>query len=514
MTAPAPGSSAELRSTVQWIGLLAAPILALLTYLLLPESYHAAGGQAVLFPPAGRATAAVAVWMATWWITEAIPVYATGLLPLALLPLTGAATIRNAASPYGHELIFLFMGGFIIALAMQRWDLHRRVAFNALRLVGTRPDHIVGMFMLVTAGLSMWVSNTAITIMMLPIAVSVIDLVVPGNGTGMGERRGVPQGEGRNFALCLLLGIAYAASIGGIGTLIGTPPNLFLASFIEEHLGLEISFVRWMGVGLPLVAVFLPVVWLVLTRSQYPIRMRTIEGGAELAREARDRLGPMKRGEWTTLAVFLATATMWLFRPLLTRIEIAGLKPLGGLTDPGIAMVGALALFLIPVDIGRRVFAMDWKTAVRLPWGLLILFGGGLSLAAAIDANGVSEFLGNQVGALAGIPSILVVMIVTAMMIYLTEITSNTATTAALVPILAALAPGLGLHPFLLIVPAAIAASCAFMLPVATPPNAIVFGTGYVTIPQMCRAGWWLNLIGIVLITLLTYAVAIPLLGL
>jgi sodium-dependent dicarboxylate transporter 2/3/5 len=506
--------SPHLRSSVQWVGLAAGPILALFAYILLPGSYRIGGGDLVAFSHAGRATAAAAVWMATWWMTEAIPVYATSLLPLALLPLAGAATIRAAASPYGHELIFLFMGGFIIALAMQRWDLHRRIAFKALRLVGTRPAHIVGVFMVVTAFLSMWVSNTAVTVMMLPIAVSVIDLV--GRERPDGSSSGpdhIPPEAGRNFSLCLLLGIAYAASIGGIGTLIGTPPNLFLASFVKEQLGRDISFVRWMGVGLPLVAIFLPITWLVLTRSQYPIRIRDIEGSAELVRRAHDSLGPMKRGEWATLIVFVSTAMLWLLRPLLSRIAIAGVRPLEGLTDPGIAMLGALALFLIPVDIGKRVFAMDWNTAVRLPWGLLILFGGGLSLAAAIGANGVSEFLGNQVGALAGLPPLVLVIVVTALMIYLTEMTSNTATTAALVPILAALAPGLGLNPYMLIVPAAVAASCAFMLPVATPPNAIVFGTGLVTIPQMCRAGWWLNLIGIVLITLLTYAVAMPLLA-
>jgi sodium-dependent dicarboxylate transporter 2/3/5 len=506
--------SAHFRSSVQWVGLAAGPALALLAYVLLPDGYRNVAGELVPFSHAGRATAAAAVWMATWWITEAIPVYATSLLPLALLPLTGAATIRSAASPYGHELIFLFMGGFIIALAMQRWDLHRRIAFRALRLVGTHPAHIVGVFMVVTAFLSMWVSNTAVTVMMLPIAVSVIDLV--GHKRPEGSSEGpdrIPPEAGRNFALCLLLGIAYAASIGGIGTLIGTPPNLFLASFIKDQFGRDISFVRWMGVGLPLVAVFLPITWLILTRSQYPIRISSVEGGAELVRRAHGSLGPMKRGEWATLMVFASTAFLWLLRPLLSRITIAGIRPLQGLTDPGIAMLGALALFLIPVDVRRRVFVMDWNTAVRLPWGLLILFGGGLSLAAAIGANGVSDFLGKQVSGLAGLPPVLLVVIVTTLMIYLTEMTSNTATTAALVPILAALAPGLGLHPYMLIVPAAIAASCAFMLPVATPPNAIVFGTGLVTIPQMCRAGWRLNLIGIVLITLLTYLVAIPLLA-
>ncbi|MEE9219051.1 MAG: DASS family sodium-coupled anion symporter [Acidobacteriota bacterium] len=518
-----------MRATVQWIGLVAGPVLALLTYVLLPEAYQPGNGQTILFAHAGRATAAAAVWMAVWWMTEAIPVYATALLPLALLPVAGAVTMKDAASPYGHELIFLFMGGFIIALSMQRWGLHKRIAFAALRLVGTRPGHMIGGFMLVTAVLSMWVSNTATAVMMLPIALSVIDLVlggrseagVAGEQTAAGDARHaaggprrLPEEAARNFALCLLLGIAYAASIGGIGTLIGTPPNLFLASYIRDQLGLEISFVRWMGIGLPLVAVFVPIVWLLMTRVLYPVGTARIEGGAALTREAYRKLGPMKAGEWATLAVFALTATLWILRPLLAELTLGGTRPFAGLTDAGVAMSAALLLFVIPADIRSFSFVMNWETAVKLPWGVLILFGGGLSLAAAINANGVAEFLGNQVTALAGLPSVLLVLLVTALMIFLTELTSNTATTATMVPILAALAPALGVHPYLLIVPAAIAASCAFMLPAATPPNAVVFGSGHVTIPQMCRAGLLLNLIGIVLITALAYAIAMPLLGL
>jgi sodium-dependent dicarboxylate transporter 2/3/5 len=502
-------SISKVQRGIRWTGLLAAPLLAALTYVLLPDAYLDAEGRSVAFTHAGRATSAAAVWMAVWWMTEAIPVYATALLPLALLPALGAMPIRQAAAAYGHELIFLFMGGFIIALSMQRWGLHRRIAFFALRFVGTQPHNLIGGFMLVTALLSMWVSNTATAIMMLPIALSVIGLVQTEQS---GEDAGA-ESAGSSFALGLLLGIAYAASIGGIGTLIGTPPNLFLASYARSQLGIEISFVRWMAVGLPLVALFLPIAWLLLTRLLFPIRIARIEGGAALTREAYESLGTMKLGERATLIVFTLTAAAWISRPLLARIEWAGVQPFVGLSDAGIAMIAALALFLIPVDRKDQVFVMNWETAVQLPWGVLILFGGGLSLAAAIRSNGVGELLGAQVSSFAGLPSVLVVLVVVALMIFLTELTSNTATTATLVPILASLAPGLGLHPFLLIVPAAIAASCAFMLPVATPPNAIVFGSGLVSIPQMCRAGLLLNLIGIVLITSLAYAVAMPLLG-
>jgi sodium-dependent dicarboxylate transporter 2/3/5 len=501
------------RETLQRIGLPAGPALALVTYFALPEGYTTAAGDWLAVEGPARATTAIAAWMAVWWLSEAIPIYATALLPLALFPLSGAADIRDSARPYGHELIFLFMGGFIIALAMQRWGLHRRIALRALSVVGVGPRSTVGGFMLVTALLSMWVSNTATVVMMLPIATSVIALVW--RKTEGGEWDGaspLPAGETRNFALCLLLGIAYAASIGGIGTLIGTPPNLFLASFVKSQLGREISFVGWMAIGVPLVAVFLPVVWWGLTRWLYPVRGRGHAGGEGFAREALAELGPMQTGERVTLVVFAITACAWILRPLLNDWEIAGHRPLAGLSDPGVAMIAALSLFVIPVDRRERVFAMDWKTAVQLPWGVLILFGGGLSLAAAIQANDVGTHIGNQVGALASWPPLLLMLGVATLVIFLTELTSNTATTATLVPILAGLAPGLDLSPYVLIVPATIAASCAFMLPVATPPNAIVFGSGTLTVPEMSRAGLWFNLLGIFLITGITYAVALPLL--
>lgn len=504
----------EARSGVKWIGLIAGPVLAALAYSLLPESFQDTQGQIVGFSPAARVTASLAVWMATWWMTEAIPVYATALLPLAVLPVTGAASVKAASAPYGHELIFLFMGGFILALSMQRWNLHRRFAFSVLRLVGSKPQRLVGGFMLVTAALSMWVSNTATTIMMLPIALSVVDLIRRHRGPSEG---GEPQPEGDSrhdgFTVCLLLGIAYAASIGGIGTLIGTPPNLFLASYVRSHLGGEISFIRWMGVGIPLVVVFLPGVWLLLTRVLFPIRDMGSTIAPSEVDSVYDRLGPMSRGERATFVVFGITALAWTFRPLLTKIDLAGMRPLASLSDTGIAVIAALALFVIPVDVRKRVFVMDWETAVKLPWGLLVLFGGGLSLAAAIQANGVGEFVASQVSAFAGFDPLFLVVVVIAMLVFLTELTSNTATTVTLVPIFASLAHGMKMHPYLLIVPTAIAASCAFMLPVATPPNAIVFGSGLVTIRQMSRAGLWLNFIGIVLITALTYGIAMPVLG-
>ena len=363
--------SLKLKTTIQWIGLIAGPLLAILLYSQLPHAYPSGTGDVVAFSNAGRATTALAVWMAIWWMTEAVELYATALLPLVALPMTGAAPVREAAAPYAHELIFLFMGGFLIALAMQRWGLHKRMALKALRAAGDHPAGIVACFMGVTAFFSMWVSNTATAVMMLPIALSIIALVeqvepgsvaggVAGGAGNGGAGNGGPGSKTRpHFALCLLLGIAYAASIGGIGTIIGTPPNVFLASFIQSSLGEEISFVRWMGVGLPLVAVFLPLTWLMLTRVLYPLRAVRIEGSREVTEKAYRELGAMSRGERVVLAVFLLAALSWIARPLLIRVQIGDLHPLAGLSDPVIAMVAALALFAVQPDERRTAPSPD-----------------------------------------------------------------------------------------------------------------------------------------------------------
>jgi len=507
-------TTSDTRSRRQEIGLFAGPVVACALWLVLPDQYLDSAGTSVPFTSAGHATATIAAWMAVWWLSEAISIYATALLPLVLMPLLGAAPIRAAAAPYAHELIFLFMGGFLIALSMERWGLHRRIALVTLRAVGDRATRVVGGFMLVSAVLSMWVSNTATAIMLLPVATSVIGLVASQQGIA-GPEAAVRDASSpiRNFSLCLLLGIAYGASIGGIGTPIGTPPNVLLLSFVKSQLGLEIGFARWMMFALPLVIVFLPLAWLLLTRVLYPIRIERIEGGAGLVADSLRELGAMGRGERIVLAVFLGAASLWVTRPLLVGLEVFGARPLAGLSDAGIAMGAALLLFVAPAERAPRRFVLDWDTAVRLPWGILVLFGGGLSLAAAIGANGVGELIASHVGGLAGIPTIGVVLAVVAGIVFLTELTSNTATTATLIPLLAALAPGLGIEPLMLIVPAALGASCAFMLPVATPPNAIVFGSGLVPITDMSRAGFWLNWLGIVLITGLAYALLMPLLG-
>jgi sodium-dependent dicarboxylate transporter 2/3/5 len=321
------------------------------------------------------------------------------------------------------------------------------------------------------------------------------------------------EGRVHPFAVCLLLGIAYASSIGGMGTIVGTAPNVFVVSYLREQLNIEIGFLEWMRLALPLVALFLPLAWLVLTGFVYKVSNRPIPGVVRLLRDERDKLPPWSRGEALTCCVFILTAVSWISRPLLNKLSIGGAYPLAGLTDSGIAVLAAVILFVVPVNWRRHEFLMDWPTAVRLPWGLLLLFGGGLALAAALVDTGFSAYIGNQASLLRGWPNWAVVMLVTATIVFLTELTSNTATTATFVPILLAVATGLGLAPVILIVPAAFAASCAFMLPVATPPNAIVFGSGLVAIGQMARAGLWLNLIAIFLITAVSYAIIASALG-
>jgi sodium-dependent dicarboxylate transporter 2/3/5 len=408
--------------------------------------------------------------------------------------------------PYAADVIFLFMGGFIIGLAIERWGLDRRIAFFTLRLVGARPGAIIGGFMAVTAFLSMWVSNTACTAMMVPIALSVVDLVVRSRtGAGLKESGGIPEGIGpeRNFATGLLLCIAYAASIGGVATIIGSPPNGIAVRYVQQTFGKEVSFVDWLLLGGPFTLIFLPIAWVLVTRVLFRADLGEIAGGRQHFDEEYRKLGPFSRGETIVLAVFAVTAFLWIGSPLLKDLPIGGVTPLAGLSDAGIAMLAATALFLIPVDRAQGTRAMDWATARRLPWGVLVLFGGGLALAAAIEANGVSAFIGNSSRALAGLPPLLLLLAVTTMTVFLSELTSNTAQVSTMVPVLAAMAPALGMNPYVLILACTLGASSAYMMPVGTPPNAIVFGTGLVRLPQMMKAGFWMNLAGIVVITAL-----------
>lgn len=498
------------RSSFALGGLITGPLVALAVYLLLPTEYRAADEavSVVVFDSAGRVTLALLVWMAIWWMTEAVELATTALLPIVVLPALGAMSATEAAAPYAHRLIFLYIGGFIIALSMQRWGLDRRIALNVLRLVGCTPVRMVGGFMIATAVLSAFISNTATTAMMLPIALSVVALVR--------EREETASAFPRRFAVCLLLGIAYSASIGGVSTLIGTPPNTFLSGFWNEHQafseGREITFASWLPYGLPVTLVMLPCTWWLLSHRLFRVADDSIEGGYDLVQSELEKLGPLGAGERVTLWVFGLTAVGWMTRPIWGSLSFQlgerTVSPFVGISDPVIAMGAAIALFVIPLGRSSGKTAMNWETAAKLPWDIILLFGGGMSLAAAVKANGVAEFIGSQAYRFEGIPLILMILVVVTAVVFLTELTSNLATTATLLPVLAALAPGLGMPPLVLIIPATLAASCAFMLPVATPPNAIVFGSREIRLSEMNRAGLWLNGLSILVITFLGYLIA------
>lgn len=476
----------ELKSKIQWLGLIAGPALASISYFLLPESYLDVNGNSIEFASAGRVTLSVLIWMAVWWLTEAIHISATALLPVVLFPLLGATTIEAATAPYSHPLVFLVLGGFLIAIALEKWRLDRRIAYNTLRLVGCDPINMIGGVMLVTAFLSAFVSNTATAAMMLPIAMSVIELASKS------------ESEESNFNIAMLLGIAYAASIGGIATIIGTGPNAFLVGFISEEYHRELSFTGWLPIGLSVTLLFLPLTWIILTKILYPVANDPIEGGVEMIETGLKELGPVSKAEKLTFMVFLLAAFLWTFRPLL-----AGILSFKGLTDAGISMFCALLLFIIPVNLKERRFLLDWEAAAKIPWGILLLFGGGLSLSSAVQHTGVAEFIGSHAGLLTALPAFMHILLVTFTVTALTELTSNVATTASFLPILASLAPALKIDPYSLIVAATLASSCAFMMPVATPPNAIVFGSGKLKIAQMIRAGIWLNFVGVILVSMI-----------
>ncbi len=478
-----------------------------------------AGFSAILLCPApegmspeGKRVAAVAVLLAVWWMTECIPIPATALLPLVLFPALGVMSMKDVSVSFGDANILLFAGGFFIAVAMQKWNLHRRLALHVVHRLGVNPPRMVLGFMVATALLSMWISNTATCMMMLPIAMSVIARI---------EEKASPEFT-RRFALALMLGIAYAASIGGIGTLIGTPPNIVLAAQLRSLYpdAPAIGFLQWMKAGVPLVILFVPIVWVLLAFVQFRLRTREDLGQDAAIREEIARLGPMGRGEWTVLVVFVLTALAWVFRRdidlgLLTLPGWARLFPHPDYMHDGtVAIFFALVLFITPVDLKRGVFALDWETALKIPWGILLLFGGGLAVAQGFRDTGLIAWVGAQLGVLSGMPPLFMILCVAVLMTFLTEITSNTATTTIMLPILAATASqALGVHPLLLMLPATLSASCAFMLPVATPPNAIVFGSGRLSVGQMARSGLVLNLIGVILVTLLTYTLAVPVFG-
>jgi sodium-dependent dicarboxylate transporter 2/3/5 len=442
--------------------------------------------------------AAVAALLAIFWLTEAVPISVTALLPIVLFPTLGVTTVTEATAPYADPIVFLFLGGFIIALAIERWNLHRRIALTVLSHVGAREDLQIGGFMIATAALSMWVSNTATVALMFPVALSVVPRYA--DGSIAPEKRG--------FAVALMLGVAYGASCGGIATLIGTPPNALLAGFMRSTYGVEIGFAQWLLLGLPLALIMLLITWLLLTRWLFPVGSEELPGARAAIREQLEEMGPASVAERRVAAIFAVTAVLWISRPLL-----AGWLPGLQLSDTTIAIAAALACFFVPNGMERGRFLLTWEYAERLPWGVLLLFGGGLSLAAAVSDSGLAQWIGAQLAGLEDWPVLLLVIAITTLIIFLTELTSNIATAATFLPLVAALAASLGQPPLLLAIPAVLAASFAFMLPVATPPNAIVFASGFVTIPQMVRAGLRLNLIGIVVIVGAVWLLGGPVFG-
>lgn len=479
-----------------------------------------------------RIVAAVGVLMAVWWITEAVPLSVTSLLPIVLFPVLTALTIAEATAPYANPIVFLFLGGFLIAIAMQKWNLHRRIALLTLRRVGTHPRQIILGMMISTAFLSMWVSNTATTLMMLPIGLSVLTLVVENSRqsgtraeaaeTNEDLRSGksisdvVADRDVRLFGVALVLAIAWAASIGGLGTLLGSPPNAIVAGYISEELGKTVGFAQWMMLGVPIVVVFIGLAWLLITRLIFRFDLEEVPGGKELIDEEIAALGPMSQGEKTVLGVFVAAAFFWIVPGLLSGIGDLGERlPWLDLFDDTVIAIGAgVVLFLLPGDQQGRM-TLEWNDAEEgLPWGVLLLFGGGLSLAAAVAGTGLDAWFGEQVTGLGALPIVLLLAAVVLIVLFLTEITSNTATAATFIPILGGVAVGIGVDPMTLLIPAALAATCAFMLPVGTPPNAIVFATGHVKITEMVRGGLVLNLVGVILITLFTVLIGPFALGL
>jgi len=453
------------------------------------------GAPEELADPAWR-TAAMGAWMAIWWATEAVPIAVTALLPLILFPLLGIANMSDTAAPFANKVIYLFLGGFIVALAMQRWDLHRRIALTVLQHSGGNGRSLVGGFMLASALLSMWVMNTSTTMMMLPIAVSIIAVI-------HSTVDGLSESAKSDFQYALLLGVAYASTIGGMSTLVGTAPNAMMAAFMLETYGTQIDFARWMLVGVPVSIVLLPLAWLTLTRWIFKVDFVTSPEARSTLTKMKTDMGPITTPEKRVGVIFVALAFAWIMRPLLARLP--GLE---ALDDSGIAMTGAIALFLVPSGSRSDPFLIRWQHVEKLPWSILLLFGGGLTLASAVSKTGLAAWLGSGLAGLGTLPIAALVLAVCIMIIFLTELTSNIATTATFLPVVGAIAIEAGMNPIVLTIPVTLAASCAFMLPVATPPNAIVFGSGLLTIPKMARAGFALNLIAIVLVSVVALTLA------
>jgi sodium-dependent dicarboxylate transporter 2/3/5 len=480
------------------VGLILGPLL----FLVVRTAVSPAG-----LSPRANAVLASTAWIATWWMTEAVPIPVTSLLPVVLFPVLGVSSVVDATAPYADPIVFLFLGGFLVALAIERWGLHRRIALTVLLRAGDDTRRLILGFMVVTAFLSMWVSNTATAMMMVPIGMAVVAQLRAFRSTAdaelslsasAGEALDAGSSSTSNFGAALMLGIAYAASIGGVATLIGTPPNAILAGIARSSLGVEIGFLQWMVFGLPIAVVFLPVAWLVLITLLRP-EMETIPQSRAVIEEQLSTLGPMSAGERRVVVVFAFVVAGWILRPFVLEPAVPGI------TDTVIALVGGVLVFLIPVDLDAGEFLLDWEATTRVPWGVLLLFGAGFSLAKGFQSSGLDQWIAGNLTGLRGAEVAVILLTVAAVIVILTEVTSNSATASLFLPVMGSLGASLAVSPLPLMVTVSVAASFAFMLPVATPPNAIVFGSGYLSIPQMARVGLWLNLLGILFLTGMVY---------
>jgi len=443
--------------------------------------------------PQALAVLASTAWIAIWWITEAIPIPVTSLLPLVLFPLSGGLDLVTAGAAFGNKIIFLYLGGFLLAIAIEQWDLHRRIALYIITLFGTGPKKMVLGFMVATGFLSMWISNTATAVMMLPIGLALVQQFGEAS-LGSEQRR-----NRDNFGKVLMLGIAYAASIGGMGTLIGTPPNLVLAGVVSEIYGVGIGFTAWMLFATPIAVLLLVLSWYYLVNHTFDLGQVKFEGGRQSIRDQLAQLGKIGFEERTVLVVFVLTALAWICRSFL-------LNPLMPALDDTIIAIGAsILLFILPTRNKERPTLLDWGAVKKVPWGIMLLFGGGLAIAAAFEDSGLATWIATRLNVFHGVSLVLLLLALIALVNFLTEITSNTATTSMILPILAPIALTMGVHPFGLMFGAAMAASCAFMLPVATPPNAVVFGSGYLGMGDMIRTGFVLNILSILILFLFVY---------
>lgn len=453
---------------------------------LLMQSLDALAGMS----ESAYAILSATLWIAIWWVSEAVPIAVTALLPIVLFPLTGALDIATTTASYGHKYIFLYIGGFILAIAIEKWGLHKRIALHIIKLIGTNITMIILGFMIATAFLSMWISNTATSVMMLPIGMSIVSQLKDNPATA--------ENEGLVFGKALMLAIAYSASIGGVATLIGTPPNLVFAGYMSEVYDVEINFWQWFQFGIPISLILLSISWFYLTRVSFKFKEKKFPGGKTEIDALLANLGPMKREEKIVLSVFVLTAFSWITRSFLLEAILPGID------DTIIAISAGIILFTIPAkEKGKQI--INWKEAVKMPWGIILLFGGGMALASGFEVTGLAVWFGTQMTLLQALPLLLLVLIIVLSVNFITELTSNLATTAMLLPILAPIALNLNLNPYMLLVATTVAASCAFMLPVATPPNAVVFGSGYLRIPDMVKTGIWMNLISILIVTAMVY---------